>query len=78
MSEWLTDSLPTKSGYYLTVHIRNNETYMKAFWYSVEQKKWSFRYEPNVKCWWNKRFDYYAPCQLQDDVAAVPSEIVLN
>ena len=65
---WISDSFPTESGYYLTVYFNHeNSAWMrKAFWYDVEGAKWVFRFDPEVKCWWDVRYDHYAPCQMQE------------
>ncbi len=73
MNEWIeSSSLPSESGYYLTVHELDGKYLFKAFWYSVDHTKWMFRYEPKVHLWWNKRFEFYAPCQLQEEVDPLP------
>ena len=70
--KWIDNGSPTESGYYLTVHELGGQYLFKAFWYSVLDSKWVFRYNPDVKLWWDKRFDYYVPCQTQDEVAPLP------
>ncbi len=66
MAEWLS-GLPNESGYYLTVYHNHeqNADMLKAFWFDSKTKTWMFRFEPDVKAWWNVRHDYYVPCQQQ-------------
>lgn len=71
---------PEEGGYYLTYY-RNTEKpevrfFYKAFWYSTDEKKWLFRFDPDVICYWDVRYDFYVPCQLQDNVDPVPEKWV--
>jgi hypothetical protein len=65
---WIRHNLPHESGYYLTVHEMDGRNLYKAFWFDTNNLKWNFRFEPNVKAFWNVRHDYYVPCQMQEGV----------
>lgn len=73
---WVNDSLPREEGYYLTFYKNKDNYFFKAFWYSTDKQEWVFRFKPDVKCWWNKPFDYYFPCQMQENVNPVPESMV--
>lgn len=79
MSDWfLATNTPTKSGYYLTVHYSAYDRchLRKAFWYDVTKSQWLFRYKPDVKIWYNRCFEFYVPCEMQDDVKDIPAEFL--
>ena len=71
---------PTVGGYYLTYYYNAHEDahLYKAIWFSPAKNEWcKWRKSlPNldVKCYWNKHFDYYVPCQLQEDVDNRPEK----
>lgn len=69
---WIKETIPTKSGYYLTLHILEGKRYYKAFWFDITKQEWIFRYKPDVKYWWNVHHEYYVPCQMQEGVEAAP------
>jgi hypothetical protein len=63
---WVTDP-PTEKGYYLTYYWNKDAgpNYLyKAFWWDGNQ--WIWKFDPDVKCYWNVRHDYYCPCQTQE------------
>jgi hypothetical protein len=73
---WIdVDTSPTESGYYATAYIRDGVVYYKSFWYDAKTSEWVFRFKPDVKVWWDKRFDYYIPCEIQGDVDPVPENL---
>lgn len=79
MSDWfLAANPPTKSGYYLTAHYSKQHRchLLKSFWYNVEKSEWMFRYNPDVKIWYNRCFEFYVPCETQDDVKNIPAEFL--
>lgn len=79
MNKWLPASTPpTEDGYYLTVHYyqQTRDHLWKPFWYRVDKAEWIFRYKPIVKIWYNKRFDFYAPCSMQGKTRAIPKKLL--
>ena len=75
---WISNNTkPEVGGYYLTYYFNEEQNAMmfKAFWYRPEQDKWLFRFDPDVKAWWNSRYDFYVPCQMQENVDDIPEEL---
>ena len=64
---WVKDKEPEASGYYLT------------YYYNKEKEsKWKYRFDPDVKCWWNVRHDYYIPCEMQANVDPIPRNVLIG
>lgn len=74
---WIKDIPPTQAGYYLTSYTKDNETQFKPFWYSIKKHQWQYElFDPEVKYFWDVRFDFYFPCLIQPGVTEIPQEIV--
>lgn len=79
MNKWFLASEPPKSnGYYLTVHyVESMKQHLwKAFWFDTTKGEWKFRYKPDVKIWYDKRFDFYVPCQHQENVEPLSAKFI--
>jgi hypothetical protein len=77
-SKWLRypENKPIEAGYYGTIYWNEEQkrTLWKAFWYSPD-KGWQFRFVPKVLVYYNVRFDFYVPCQIQPLEEKVPDDI---
>lgn len=80
MSNWISNDIkPELSGYYMTLYYNEEQKHdmFKAFWYDTQTSKWIFRFDPDVKAWWNVRHEYYVPCQYDMKIETpVPKEFL--